>query len=222
MASIAFNPFLRACAAALVASALVGCASATGPVAYPASWPPIDPSKTPDGCPPLSGTYANEPSGGFPEGTRPSLTEVFARMASGRLPPKGAPWAVPPQASSVTFRLDPERLSVAFADTDAAEAPLAFRRYHFNWSEKRYDDLYTCYPDDGPRLRFMAEPESHSLASPIYVEGGGTIVYLLKASDGGLIVQWRSESIAISAIVLGTHMKFQSVWWRYPPVTPDN
>lgn len=96
--------------------------------------------------------------------------------------------------------------------------PLSFRRYHFNWTEKRYDDLFTCYATDpGPRLRFFAEPEGHSRGVPyLFIEGGGTLVFLLKATDGSLVVQWRSESLAITSVVLGSHMRFKSVWWRYP------
>ncbi|HUO74212.1 MAG TPA: hypothetical protein VMU39_25800 [Solirubrobacteraceae bacterium] len=132
--------------------------------------------------------------------------------------PRGPAWPELPPAKSVILRLDPESLLVRFIADDGSETPLTFRRYHFNLQEKRYDDLFTCYPSDaGARLRFMAEPESHSSTSPLVVEAGGTLVFLLRASDGSLIVQWRSESLSIWATMIGSHMRFDSVWWQFPP-----
>ena len=104
-----------------------------------------------------------------------------------------------------------------------SESPvrLDFRRYHPSLSEKRYDDLFTCDAvANGARLRFMAEPETHSgVFANLYMEAGGTLVLLLRASDGSLIVQWRSESVAISSVLLGSHIRFNSVWWTYPPTS---
>jgi hypothetical protein len=127
-----------------------------------------------------------------------------------------------PEAGNIAWvKLDltPETLSVSFVPAAGASTTLDFRRYHFSWSEERYDDLFTCYAaDNGARLRFFAEPESHSaLFANLYMEAGGTLVLLLKAADGSLVVQWRSESLAISSVLIGSHMRFNSVWWKYPP-----
>jgi hypothetical protein len=116
--------------------------------------------------------------------------------------------------------LEPESLTVNFVSEKSDNTPLVFRRYHFSLSEKRFDDLFTCYDvENGARLRFFAEPESHSgVLGNIYMEGGGTLVMLLKATDGSLVVQWRSESLALSSLLLGSHIRFNSVWWKYSPL----
>jgi hypothetical protein len=210
----------------VAAVAGVGCASTRGPVPYPASWPPLENAQVANGCPAISGTYVNQASGTWPsEGSRiPTLTEVFSRMARGPglMNPSrtGHAWAVPSDAESSTFQLEAERLAVTFTGTGGATGSVTFRRYRFDLAEKRFDDLFICYEGpDTPRLRFLAEPESHTTsAAPLYVEGGGTLVFLHKATDGSLIVQWRSDSLAVSAVVLGTRMKFESVWWRFAPV----
>jgi len=114
----------------------------------------------------------------------------------------------------------PETLKLTFLGENQEQASLEFRRYHFNWKEKRFDDLFTCYASGKePRLRFLAEPETRSTILPgLILGGGGVLVFLLKAADGSLIVQWRSESVGISVLVYGTHISFDSVWWRYQPL----
>ncbi len=127
-------------------------------------------------------------------------------------------WPVPPDAISVSISQTPEILKVTFFGENGEQTSLNFRRYHFNWSEERYDDIFTCYNSDKePRLRFMAEPESRATGiAPIYFKGFGTLVFLLKAEDDSLIVQWRSESIGISAVLIGSRISVNSIWWRYP------
>jgi hypothetical protein len=201
--------------------------SALGSGTYPESWAPIESKPTSDGCPGLEGTFSNRGTGSFPAelGEPPKLTDIFARMARGTGPmsPKarGRVWSVPAEANSVAIVQAPESLSVSFIDQAQNQTPLNFRRYHFSWSEERYDDLFTCYTSNNdPRLRFFVEPESHSALIPnIYMEGGGTLVFLRMAADGSLIVEWRSDSIAISAVVVGSGITFNNVWWRYPPLT---
>jgi hypothetical protein len=208
---------------AAAAAALVGCASTTGPVAYPSDWPALDGRVDDKGCPDVSGTYANEAAAAFPElqGGAPRLTEVFAAMGRGprllNATDPGPPWPVPRDAVSATLQLGPERLSADFKDKDDATSSLVFRRYHFDWSERRYDDLYTCYPVAGsPRLRFFAEPESRTRGIPyLYLEAGGALVFLLKARDGSLVVQWRSDAVGV--VLIAPYAKFNSVWWQYPP-----
>lgn len=212
----------------MLATALfAGCASTTGTTAYPTDWPPLDATTTADGCPRIAGTYGNRATGTFPPemGEAPGLNEVFARMGrgSGMASPKatGRSWPEAAAANAVSLSLSPEFLQVAFDPQSEKAVRLDFRRYHASLSEKRYDDLFTCYAvANGARLRFLAEPESHSgVFANLYVEAGGTLVLLLRASDGSLIVQWRSESAAISSVLLGSHIRFNSVWWKYPPLS---
>jgi hypothetical protein len=126
---------------------------------------------------------------------------------------------IPVDVDSVSIEQQPKTLKVTFATSQGERISLDFRRYQFNWSESHYDDLYTCYlAADEPRLRFLAEPESHGSSSTISVEGGGTLVMLLKAVDDSLIVQWRSESIFFWIGVVGSSVKLDSVWFRFPPL----
>lgn len=211
---------------ALAVVFLAGCASTTGTTAYPADWPSLDSTTTADGCPKIAGTYGNRATGTFPPetGEAPGLNEVFARMgrSSGLASPKatGRSWPEAANASTVSLSLSSESLKVAFDPTTAEAVVLDFRRYHPSLSEKRYDDLFACYAaSNGARLRFFAEPESHISEFPaLYKEVEGTVVFFLRASDGSLIVQWRSESVAISSFLLGSHIRFNSVWWKYPPL----
>jgi hypothetical protein len=211
----------------LSALLLLGCASTTGPIAYPSTWAPLDKTQIANGCPAISGTYSNHASDGLPAETSsfPTLTNIFDGMAHGpgeyNPAATGHTWSVPNDAKSVTFQLAPERLEVTFTGANGATSNLSFRRYHPSWDEKRYDDLFTCYTnEDGPRLRFFAEPERHSREIRyIFVETGGTLVFLLKAKDGSLIVQWRSETLGIYTELMVTRMKYNSVWWRYPLVS---
>ena len=206
---------------------LTGCASTTGPVPYPTAWAPLDSSTTDCGCPNLTGTYSNLGSGTFPVelGEPPTLSQVFARMGrgTGMLSPSasGYAWPEPVDVASVALKQERETLLVTFISKSGEETPLVFRRYHFKWNERRYDDLFTCYASGtGSRLRFMAEPEGHTTSMPnFYIEGGGTLVFLLKSTDGSLVVQWRNDSLVFSRVILGTHLRFNSVWWRYPPQT---
>jgi hypothetical protein len=213
---------LRATIAAIsIALVLGGCASATGPTSYPADWPSIKSTPTPDGCPDLAGTYSNQSIATFPGplADPPKLSDVFTRMVQGRTLLGEQPTWPPVPADSVSMSIEqtPEALRLTFTTPAGDRTSLAFRRYHFNWSEKVYGDLFQCYLASGePRLRFLAEPESHGSASQIHVEGGGTLVILLKASDGSLIVQWRSERLLMWLGVVGSSFKLDSAWHRYP------
>jgi hypothetical protein len=203
---------------------LSGCASITGPTSYPKEWAPIDADMTADGCPNVEGTYSNHGTQAFPAelGEPPRLSDVFNRMGrgAGLLSPRESKQAWPdlPDASSVRIVQTPDLLTLYFLGRNGDQTSLQFRRYHFSWSEKRFDDLFTCYASHKePRLRFFQEPEStRSILPNLYIGANGTLVMFLKATDGSLIVQWRNESFGISAIILGSHVSFDSVWWRYP------
>jgi hypothetical protein len=210
----------------MAALALGGCASVTGPVSYPAAWPAAEVAATIDGCPRLEGTYADAGSGSHPaeSGAPPALSEVFSRLGNPRGPMRAIMnwqgWPALAPAESVQIRQGPDALVVTFAGGNGERTSLSFRRHRFNWSEERYDDLFTCYAEpNGARLRFIAEPEGYAENVPwIYVGAGGSLVFLLKAADGSLVVQWRSESLVVPSILVGAHMRFDSLWWRYPPL----
>ncbi len=206
-----------------VVLALSACASVPGSVSYPVSWAPIDPGVAADGCPRLEGTYSNRGIGTFPPelGEPPSLGNIFARLGPGTGPisasANGRVSPVLSDAISVSIVQTSEILKVTFFSENGEQTSLDFRRYRFNLSEERYDDLFTCYRElsflsgkvrflaKEPRLRFMAEPKSPATGiAPIYFKGFGTLVFLLKAEDDSLIVQWRGD------------ISEKSVWWRYP------
>jgi hypothetical protein len=115
-----------------------------------------------------------------------------------------------------------ESISVTFIDSSGNRTPLIFRRYRFSLSEKRGDDLFACRMLYGePSLRFFTEPQSHSSTSVVGMEGGGTFVVLLKSVDGSLVVNWRSDSAALSLFFLGSGYRVDNLWYRYPLLAPD-
>lgn len=216
---------LSALLSAGVVLALSACASVPGSVSYPASWAPLDPGFAADGCPRLEGRYGNRGIGTFPPelGEPPSLGNIFARLgpetgpmsvsANGRVSP------VLSDAVSVSIVQTSEILKVTFFGENEEQTSLDFRRYRFNWSEERYDDLFTCYKGSsyasGPprklakdtRLRFVVGPRNYATGfAPMYFEGGLNLVFLLKAEDDSLVVQWRNDF----------SMDEKSIWWRYP------
>jgi hypothetical protein len=50
------------------------------------------------------------------------------------------------------------------------------------------------------------------------MEGGGTFVVLLKAVDGSLIVNLRSDSVALTLFILGSGYRVANLWYQYPLV----
>ena len=184
--------------------ALGACVSYTT-IPYPMSWTPIEQGSTADGCPDLEGTYSNSGTRAFPPetGDPPPITSVFARMGRGtgmsRPSVTGRVWTVPPDAISVSIDQTPETLRVTFSGENGAQSSLDFRRHHFNMSEERFDDIFACYASDtDSRVRFVAEPDP------------GGLVFLLRATDGSLIVEWRGQ---FRGLLVGAPASF---WWRYP------
>jgi hypothetical protein len=200
-----------------VLALVAGCASLTG-TDYPKSWAPIDSSMTADACPKVEGTYSDQGAQSFPAESGkqsmlseafphiPRLSEVFTRVGQADWIPKSLKkrWPELPKSVSVQISQTPETIKVTFFGENHEQTSLDFRRYHFNLNEKRFDDLFVCYSGKEPRLRFMAEPEHKTRGG-----AGGVLVFLLKAADGSLIVQWRTESFPVMSAV-------DSIWWRYP------
>jgi hypothetical protein len=147
------------------------------------------------------------------------LSDVFARMTRGiTIGGTPGPWqTLPHDPMSVSIAQTPESLRLTFVDAAGGSASLAFRRYHFSWSETRFGDIFNCYLTAGePRMGFLANPEGHHSATPIGLEGGGTVVLLLKATDGSLVVQWRRDSALLWMGVVGSGVKVEGTWHRYP------
>ena len=213
-------------AAAVTAIGLAGCGAMTGPTAYPADWAPLAQSVVGDTCPDLNGVYANKATSAQPgqQGSPPSLTAVFGRMASATAitgsMPQGPAWTVPADALYLSIEQNAETLKVSFHQAEGKTDVLDFRRYHFNLAEKRYDDLYACYKaDNGIRLRFMRDIDPHTVYIPgAYAGAKAGLMFMLKGTDGSLVVQFRTEAIGISYAIIGSHADFDSNWWRYPPV----
>lgn len=143
-------------------------------------------------------------------GVPPSLGDLFAALTGG--------WpTIPRDASVVSIEQTAETMTVSFIGASGNRTPLNFRRYRFSLFEDRLDDLYMCRTLYGePLLRFFAEPESHVGAPPfIWAEGGGTFVVPLKAVDGSLVVNWRSDSLTVTPFVLGSGYRANNLWYRY-------
>lgn len=215
--------------ATVLALAQLGCATGSGNPPYPATWATIASASTADGCPDLTGTYANRGIDSHPSaaGEAPSLAEVFAAMALSKTATGPAAWrrswsSIPRDAVTVALRQTPETLTVSFADAAGNRTPIEFRRYRFSLSEDRVDDLYACRTLYGePTLRFFNEPHGHARVSILLIGGGGTIVSLLRAVDGSLIVNWRSDDLTITRFVLGSGYQVDNLWYRYPQIPPQ-
>lgn len=205
----------------------LGCATSSGP--YPTGWARIESSATQDGCPNLGGTYSNQgPASTLPEvGTQPLLTDIFRSMAHSRSMYGPAAWkqtwpAIPHDVSTISIEQAPDTMTVTFIDTRGGRTSLNFRRYRFNWSEKRVDDLFECMTVlDRPELRFFAEVESIRSVPIVGIGGSAINVRLLKSVEGSLIVRWSNNAVALTPFVLGSGIRVDDIWFRYPLVEPE-
>jgi hypothetical protein len=208
----------------------VGCAASSGRPQYPIEWASIKTVPTDDGCPNLQGTYNNKGSATYPleAGAPPSLADIFKQLALGQGPNSPAAWnqswpLIPLDTSVVSIDQKPEMITVAFINSRGEQTSLDFRRYRFRLSEERVDDLFRCRVMYGePSLSFFAEPHSFSDATNVYIVGGGTMVVLLKSADGSLVVNWRSDSVALTLFVLGSGYRVNNLWYRYPLIASEN
>ena len=205
----------------------LGCATSSG--SYPTGWASIESSPTQDGCPNLRGTYSNQGSPAPPPevGTQPLLAEIFRSMARSKSMYGPAAWkqtwpVIPPEVSSISIEQATEMMTVTFIDTSGRRTSLNFRRYRFNWSEKRVDDLFQCLTVlDRPELRFFAEAESIRSVPLVGIGGSAINVYLLKSVDGSLIVRWSKSAAALTPFVLGSGFRVVDIWYRYPLVESE-
>jgi hypothetical protein len=207
----------------------LGCAASSGQPRYPSEWASIKSAPIYDNCPNLQGTYSNQGSATYPSeaGASPSLSEVFTQLAleAGLNSPADLEksWPViPNDISVVSIDQTSETLTVTFVDSEGKRTPLNFRRYRLKLSEDRIDDLFGCRLMYGePILRFFAEPRRYFDGTVVYMVGGGTFVVLLKAVDGSLVVNWRSDSVAMTLFVLGSGYRVNNLWYRYPLIEAE-
>lgn len=209
--------------------AQLGCATSSGSPPYPPAWASIKSAPTPEGCPDIRGTYGNRGVASFPPeaGEPPSLADIFTAMARSRSPTGPAAWkrtwpAIPADPAWVSIEQAPESMTVTFIDAAGGRTPLRFRRYRFALSEDRVDDLFSCRSLYGePTLRFFDEPSAHSRISILLIGGGGTFVNLLRAVDGSLVVNWRSDEVTVTRFILGSGYHADNLWYRYARVAAD-
>jgi hypothetical protein len=205
---------------------LSGCDPASGTNPYPAtSWGPLDTAQIAENCPDLSGTYRNVASSTFPRqaGDEPRLADLFERLAEAAKKWDGEERPdrrVPRDAERVTISQDANTLTLSFIDRSGVAHPLRFRQYHPSWSETDFDELFVCKAsEDANRLEFFYELDRAGGADAIYAGGVGTTAYLLRAADGSLIVQLRTETIGMSLLIIGSEYTVTNLWQRYPPVS---
>jgi hypothetical protein len=130
--------------------------------------------------------------------------------------------SIPSDVVLVSIEQSPETMIITFINSAGLHTSLSFRRYRFTLSEDRVDDLFICrtlYAE--PTLRFFNEPLSHASTPILGVGGGGTTVALLKSVDGSLVVNWRSDSMALTPFVLGSGYRVDNLWYRYAPFTGE-
>ena len=194
-------------AAALVL-ALSGCAASTGPQKYPSDWASIKTIPRQRDCPNLAGTYRNSAVAAFPEdeGAPPSLSQLFSAIGNASSHKVHGPWGPVGASESVSFAQTAQSLTATFA------------RLGFYTSEESQGDRFTCFSSGGePRLFFISTVDDQLPISPSTI---GTQLILLRAADGSLIVQLRSNSYEVInlGLVGGPVVHHSSAWYRYPPL----
>jgi hypothetical protein len=216
--------------ALLILAALLaaGCASVPHPVDYPPGWVSIQKGALANGCPDLSGTYSTRAADAHPRNAEapPPLNEVFELKAGGagvftlRTPERT--WPSLPGATSAAFRSDGDALYVRFGRGALSEVALTFHRIEFVAVDRDADAFFNCPPSAaGPAVRFASDRASIGGVPYVYSEFDMDVVLLFKAADGSLMVNYRTERIFLTSVVVGSQGEtLRSRWWRYPPVAP--
>ncbi len=205
-----------------------GCASVPHPVDYPPGWVSARGKALPNGCPDLSGTYGTRATDAHPRSAEPPppLNAIFELEGKGvgvfKLRSPDRSWPTLPGATSAAFRSDDDALYVRFRDSTGAEAVLKLRRNDFIAVDSDSDAFFNCPPSEaGPAVRFASDRASIRGVPYVFDEFDMDVVLLFKAADGSLIVNYRTERIFLTSVVVGSQGEtLRSRWWRYPPVAP--
>lgn len=221
--SLAYRAWL---VAPLTATSLLlgGCASLE-PLDHPHAWESSPGTALPNGCQDLSGTYAIHATGAYPAkaGTYPLLNEILGPGALRDAQERSLPWPASPSATSATFTASADWVHVRFRDASAGEVALKFKRKDW-WggATEGSDAMYQCLELElGPALGFDGSRKPIFSVPYWFAEDDVGFIFLSKARDGALIVNYRVNRVFITGILAGSHARWvDSIWWRYPAVLP--
>jgi hypothetical protein len=204
---------------------LAGCASLE-PLDHPHGWDSSPGTALPSGCPDLSGTYATRATGAYPAnvGVYPPLNEILGPSGLRDAQRRDRPWPTSPGATTAVFTASRDWLYVRFRDDAEGEGSLSFKRKSW-WggSTEGSDAMYQCLELElGPALGFDGSRRSIVAVPYLFAEDDVNFVFLSKGRDGSLIVNYRTDRVFITGSLIGSHARWVgSVWWRYPPVVPN-
>lgn len=210
-------------AASLAATVfLAGCASLE-PLDHPQDWVSSPGSGLPNGCPELSGTYAIRATGAYPPDSpaSPPLDEVLGPGVLRDAKDRRHPWPALPAATSATFSASGDWLHVRFRDDGQREAALRFKRKGaLGGFTDGSDAMYQCLALElGPAMGFDGSRQSNFSIPYLVAEDDMNFVFLSRARDGSLIVNYRTNRVLLTGALIGSHARWVgSTWWRYPPV----
>ena len=172
----------------------------------------------------MSGTYSTRAAEAYPPGVTvlPPLGEILGPNLLHDAQRREDPWPALRSARTATFTSSGDWTQVRFRDDADGEATLVFKRKAW-WggSVDESDAMYQCREleqgpvagFDGPRKALWSVP---FLAS----EGDIAFIFLSKAVDDSLIVNFRTDRMLVTGLLVGSYRWVGSVWWRYPPVAP--
>jgi hypothetical protein len=206
-----------------VATLLLAACASLVPLDHPHGWSSSPGTVLPNGCPDLSGTYAARATGVYPAdiGVSPPLNEILG--PSGLLDAQRGDELRPSFAGATTasFTSEGDWLYVRFRDDAEGEGALKFKRKNW-WGgfTDGSDAMYQCLELElGPTLGFDGSRRSVSAVPLLFAEKDVNFVFLSKGQDGSLIVNYRTDRVFISGILIGSHARWvRSVWWRYPAI----
>ena len=201
---------------------LVGCATLE-PLEHPNGWSSNPDAVLRNGCPDLSGTYATRATAAYPANVEiyPLLNELLGPSALRDAQERDRPWPTAPGATTGTFTTSGDWLYVRFRNEAEKDVGLKFKRK--NWwggSTEDSDAMYQCLELElGRTLGFDGSRGPISGVPYVFAEGDVNFVFLSKARDGSLIVNYRTDRVFITGTLIGSHARWVgSAWWRYPPV----
>lgn len=201
---------------------LAGCASLE-PLDYPHQWESSPGTVLPNGCPDLSGTYAVRATGAYPAKVEsyPPLNEILGPGALRDAEERDRPWPTSPGATTAMFTASGDWLYVRIRDAARGESALKFKRK--NWwggATDGSDAMYQCLELElGPALGFDGSRKRIFAIPYLFAEDDENFVFLSKGRDGSLIVNYRTNRVFFTGVLIGSHARWVgSVWWRYPAV----